>query len=54
MKVKCSECGVWFDDEFRWTFCPHDTFAANDGDNNFDHHPESAIIRTSDPPEEDS
>ena len=41
MIVKCLDCQVWYDDEFRWTHCPHDTFAANDGRNLFTHHPES-------------
>jgi hypothetical protein len=31
-------CGARFDDEFRTTICPHETFAANDGRNNFRHH----------------
>lgn len=32
-----------FDDEYRTTICPHETFAANDGANNFAHHPESHL-----------
>lgn len=28
-------------DQFRDTGCPHNTFSANDGWNNFKHHPES-------------
>lgn len=43
MVVTCDDCGMYFDDEFRVTFCPHDTFAANDGHNNFAHHPESYL-----------
>lgn len=43
MKVYCSHCDTKFDDEFRSTICPHETFAANDGANNFAHHPESFI-----------
>jgi hypothetical protein len=39
--ILCSECHRRFDDQFRWTICPHQTFAANDGQNNFAHHPES-------------
>lgn len=23
MRVKCEKCGVFYDDEFRWTICPH-------------------------------
>ncbi len=43
MIIKCSECGRRFDDEFRTTICPHETFSANDGANNFMHHPESYL-----------
>jgi len=43
MIVTCKACGTRFDDEYRWTFCPHETFAANDGKNNFAHYPESLI-----------
>lgn len=43
MITECSECGVRYDDQFRLTICPHNTFAANDGLNNFKHHPESFI-----------
>jgi hypothetical protein len=43
MIVHCHECSRQFDDEFRSTICPHETFAANDGRNNFRHHPESYI-----------
>lgn len=38
MIVQCGKCLVYYDDEFRFTFCPHDTFAANDGHNNFEYH----------------
>ncbi len=48
MVVKCNECGARFDDEFRTTICPHGTFAANDGKNNFAHHPEAVIIKKED------
>lgn len=41
MIVQCSACAMYFDDAYRLTYCPHDTFAANDGNNNFAHHPES-------------
>lgn len=43
MIVQCPTCFALFDDEFRLTICPHDTFAANDGQNNFAHHPESYL-----------
>lgn len=41
MIVKCPSCPKFFDDQFRTTICPHDTFSANDGWNNFKHYPES-------------
>lgn len=41
MIVKCSQCNLRFDDQFRWTVCPHGTFLVNDGANQFSHHPES-------------
>lgn len=41
MVIICTECGVTYDDEFRTTTCPHDTFAANDGNNCFRHGVES-------------
>lgn len=41
MIVRCSTCLRWYDDEFRLTSCPHQTFPANDGQNHFAHHPES-------------
>jgi hypothetical protein len=43
MIVKCWICGKRFDDCYRTTICPHETFAANDGNNNFAHHPESFL-----------
>ena len=43
MIVKCEKCKVSYDDAYRWTICPHETFAANDGKNNFAHHPESHL-----------
>jgi hypothetical protein len=43
MIVQCEKCKRRYDDEFRDTGCPHKTFAANDGDNNFSHHPESYL-----------
>lgn len=41
MIVQCTECKMYYDDEFRDTGCQHNTFSANDGWNNFKHHPES-------------
>lgn len=43
MIITCRTCAARFDDEFRSTICPHNTFAANDGENNFAHHPESYL-----------
>jgi hypothetical protein len=44
MMVTCHYgCGARFDDEYRSTICPHKTFAANDGRNNFAHHPEAFL-----------
>lgn len=43
MIVQCQTCSRSFDDEFRSTICPHDTFLANDGQNNFAHYPDSYI-----------
>lgn len=39
----CPDCKATYDDEFRWTICPHETFAANDSQNNFAHHPEAHL-----------
>jgi len=41
MIVPCGECGSSYDDEFRSALCPHCTFSANDGCNNFNHHIEA-------------
>ncbi len=46
MIVKCPECRWYFDDEFRWTFCPHETFPANDGENHFEHYEDSYLAET--------
>lgn len=48
MIIQCEMCRKYFDDQFRWTYCPHDVFAANDGKNNFAFHPESYL--SNDPP----
>src|SRR5579872_6411513 len=39
MIVTCQKCGARFEDSLRLTYCPHETFAANDGNNTFRHHP---------------
>ena len=43
MIVLCDGCGMWYDDEYRWTICPHQTFAANNGNNNFVHNDQAYI-----------
>jgi hypothetical protein len=50
MIVTCTRgCGKRFDDEYRTTICPHETFSANDGHNNFAHHPEAYLERQPSP-----
>lgn len=41
MIIKCEECNKYYDDKFRDTSCPHVTFLANDGHNNFKHYSDS-------------
>ncbi len=48
MIVQCAICLTWFEDVYRNTQCPHETFLANDGTNNFSHHRNSYI--SDDPP----
>lgn len=48
MIVCCVDCKMFFDDEFRFTFCPHDAFPANDGKNSFKIHNDSYYSK--DPP----
>lgn len=43
MIVQCALCRMYFEDVYRTTICPHDTFLANDGFNNFAHHPDSVL-----------
>lgn len=43
MIVQCEECKLKYDDEFRIITCPHDTFLANDGQNNFKHYTHSYL-----------
>lgn len=43
MIVKCDNCPAEYDDEFRSSICPHDTFAANDGRNHHVHHPKAYL-----------
>lgn len=47
MIVKCLTCTKYFDDVFRDTGCPHNTFNANDGKNNFKHYTESWLANHS-------
>lgn len=53
MVVRCLICKVWFDDEFRSTICLHDTFPANDGQNNFEFHEDSYLSETEPPTDRD-
>lgn len=48
MVRQCEKCKKWFEDVFRLTFCPHDTFLANDGNNNFFVH-EDAYLSDKEP-----
>lgn len=43
MIITCPNCQRTFQDEYRTTICPHETFAANDGQNNFAHHSEAHL-----------
>lgn len=43
VRVACLRCMKTYDDTFRLTYCPHETFAANDGKNKFRHHKESKV-----------
>ena len=45
MIVQCPNCKIYYDDEFRNTICPHKTFLANDGANNFKHHKKSYLSK---------
>jgi len=49
MIVKCESCKKFYDDEFRTTTCPHETFPANDGRNHFRHHLESYLSESPPP-----
>lgn len=44
MVVACPRCGAKYDDTYRWTYCPHRAFSANDGRNNFEYHYDSLLI----------
>lgn len=50
MIVNCSKCHFYFDDTFRLTYCPHATFPANDGSNNFTRY-EGAYLSKDPPPQ---
>ena len=41
MIVLCDDCGLYFEDVYRSTVCPHNAFPANDGHNNFTVHEEA-------------
>lgn len=43
MIVQCQACRMFFEDEYRFTFCPHEAFLANDGRNNFAVHHEAYL-----------
>lgn len=43
MIVTCPDCLAQYDDEFRWTMCPHQPFQANDGKGNFAYHHKSFL-----------
>lgn len=43
MILQCDACQRWYDDEFRRTYCPHTTFPANDGNNNFQEYPRAYL-----------
>jgi len=43
MILKCNTCNKWFEDTYRFTFCPHRAFAANDGHNNFKVHDDAYL-----------
>lgn len=43
MIVFCIAYTKYFDDEYRSTLCPHNTFPANDGNNNFHVHADSYL-----------
>ncbi len=43
MVVKCLSCGLWFEDVYRNTVCPHAAFPANDGENNFAVHDDAYL-----------
>lgn len=53
MIVECPLCDWEFDDTYRSTICPHGTFLANDGHNNFAHHPD-AHLHAPDRPDRDA
>lgn len=38
MIIQCEKCGMYLEDCYRTTVCPHQAFPANDGNNNFTLH----------------
>ena len=35
MRVVCGKCKLEYDDIFRWTYCPHDTFEPSESAKQF-------------------
>ncbi len=48
MIVLCASCLSEFEDQYRLTICPHNTFFANDGHNRFQHHPDAHLHKVTD------
>lgn len=42
----CADCQRWFEDQYRSTICPHQTFPANNGNNVFMHHGDAYLSDT--------
>jgi hypothetical protein len=51
MIIRCQACNKYFEDVFRSVMCPHDTFMANDGNNNFAKHEDSYLSQTAPSPD---
>jgi len=51
MIVKCTFCKIFYEDKFRLTYCPHQTFLANDGKNNYEYHENAYLSEKAPPPE---
>ena len=48
--VTCPACLSTYEDTYRFTFCPHDAFAANNGDNTFTVHHDALLVPGPDTP----